>query len=113
MTTPNRTQNELVMENKYRNQPCECGSGIKTKKCFPNHITKVKVYDCGDLIIKTDLPQLQKELNEKFSKGGMSFMELYKLQDKYPTPILIGGFGKKDNWNVYQSDMGSIQGGLN
>jgi hypothetical protein len=43
----------------------------------------------------------------------MSFMELYKLQDKYPTPILIGGFGKKDNWNVYQSDMGSIQGGVN
>jgi hypothetical protein len=32
-----KNTNKTKMKSKIRNKPCECGSGKKTKKCFPFH----------------------------------------------------------------------------
>ena len=40
------------MKSRDRNKPCPCGSGKKTKKCFPNHknensMDRNKPCECG------------------------------------------------------------------
>jgi len=77
------------------------------KKKRVNKKSPVKSYNCGDMIIRTDVPELIKELDEKLSRG-MTFKELYELQDKYPVPIIVG-FGMKDNWNVYKDELSELR----
>ena len=66
----------------------------------------VKTYNCGDLIIQTDVESLKRTLNERFSTtGSFSHKELYELQDKYGSPIQGGMMGRPDYWVVRQSDL--------
>ena len=65
----------------------------------------VRIYDCGDMIIRTDFPELKKILNEKLLGNGLKNFIHNDLQERYSVPLIIGGFWKKDNWNVYKDDM--------
>ena len=41
------------MKNKIRNKPCECGSGKKTKKCFPFHKNQTNNTNGFSMTVKT------------------------------------------------------------
>ena len=66
---------------------------------------KLKTYNCGDLIIKTDVESLKRTLNEKFSTGSLSWLELNRLQDVYPFPIMGSMDGRPSEWTVLQKDL--------
>ncbi len=65
----------------------------------------VRIYDCGDMIIRTDISELKEYLDEKLLGEGLPNFISNNLQDKYPVPVIIGGQWKKDNWNVYKDEL--------
>lgn len=67
----------------------------------------VRIYDCGDLIIRTDISELKEFLDEKLLGEGLpnGYWMMSDIQETYPVPFIIGGQWKKDNWNVYKDDM--------
>lgn len=83
---------------------------IKSSKERITNKGNIRIYDCGDLIIRTDIKELKEELDKKLLNEGLPPL-LGKLQDKYPVPIVIGGYWKKDNWNVYQHELDTLSYG--
>lgn len=67
----------------------------------------IKIYDCGDIIFRTDIPELKEYLDENLLGNGLPNTIFFErdLQKKYPVPMIVGGNWKKDNWNVYQNDI--------
>lgn len=67
----------------------------------------IRIYDCGDLIIRTDIKELKEELDKKLLNEGLPPLFI-ETQNKYQVPIIIGGEWKKDNWNVYQHELDTL-----
>ena len=85
-------------------------SGLMGMKYYSSPLRRkvkgsITEWDCGDLIIRTDIKELKQILDDRLIDGdGLSLMERNTLQNKYGVPTIVGGMWKKDNWNVYKDD---------